>query len=246
MYSCAFDRVKAAYTCEPRQVAPTFWLGGLRGALLFSASAAREADVSTFRRMSTPVYVNVCCASSSLRRSRMPRQSRGNSCTRIPYLCVSARSALTLIPGSHSIVADAFEVHADPVGMSKPSENVLHRFAPCRFFQRFRMLLSACSRVPRPVPITSRLVFENQTILSRGAMRSLADFEHKTGWVAGHHGRTTIRKVSDKGGSYVVGFSDVDPLASVRESIDTRSGRCEHPDASLRKNARNMLLKRHP
>jgi hypothetical protein len=102
------------------------------------------------------------------------------------------------------------------------------------------------SRVPRPLPVTSRLVFENQTILSRGAMRSLADFEHKAGWVAGHHGRTTVRQVSDKGASYVVGFSDVDPLTSVRESVDARSSRCEHPDARLRKRSWNMLLERHP
>jgi hypothetical protein len=84
--------------CGARQPMAPWRLGaGRRGAFLFSSAAWRaSAHVFACIRISSSVKVIVHGWSLSPRRSRSARHRSGSSCIWMPYLRVSARSALTV------------------------------------------------------------------------------------------------------------------------------------------------------
>src|SRR5688572_16139998 len=92
-------------------------------------------------------------------------------------------------------------------------------FRSSRLFPFFQCS-SRLSPVPRPMRITNGLVFENQAVLADRTVRPLAHLEHESSRFQFHKGRMKVRQLSQERALYVVGLSDVDPLASVRNSIN--------------------------
>src|SRR5260370_37142914 len=95
------------------------------------------------------------------------------------------------------------------------------------------------------MPVTSRLVFENQAILSRRSSGVTANLKDKPRRLSFHERRIELLQMSQQGALKVVGLADVDPLTGVRDSINARCGWSVRVDGYRIKGPRNELVKGH-
>src|SRR5277367_6133089 len=95
------------------------------------------------------------------------------------------------------------------------------------------------------MPVTSGLVLGNQAILTARPPGLIANLEHKSGWTTPHQRSLEVPNMGQQSPLYVLGLTDVNPFARIRDSIHARGGRCIHMHGVGCKWPRNGLAKRH-
>lgn len=74
--------------------------------------------------------------------------------------------------------------------------------------------------MPRPVPVANGLEFKNEPILPLGSVVAGAQLEHESGGLPLHQVCVHIFQMMKQRILNVVGDSDVDPLAGIRDAVD--------------------------
>jgi hypothetical protein len=145
--------------------------------------------------------------------------------------------------GPHPVRPDAVKgEYPESLIVSEPGQNETHDLRSV-----LNLLRVGASRVVMAggPPVTGRLILQNQAILARRPVRSLANFKDESSRVMLHQRRTGILEVSQQRPLDVVGLPHVDPLPRIRDSVDPRRNRSVRLYPCCGKRMRNTLVKRH-
>jgi hypothetical protein len=78
--------------------------------------------------------------------------------------------------------------------------------------------------------VKGRLIFDNQAILTIGPLGPVTNLKNEPGRLPFQERRIQFLQVPQERRLNVIGLADIDPLAGIRDSIDTRESRRMLPD----------------
>jgi len=153
------------YCCGPRHAAPGFSAAGRRGVfLLLAAPSLAAARSSAQERISSSLKITARVSSTSSPRSSSPRHINGSSCSRIPYLRLRARSALTV----HLV-----RIRSSPIRSNAKTRNPSSCVNPVRMNCIFTFL-TGVSMVSFPTPVAVIMYAPSKTGYKRVRIRAPA------------------------------------------------------------------------